>query len=82
MILLHHLIALKGPHWEADENEEPAELMLSMRNARHEWFKQVALADRKGTMEFQEYMSNLEIELEGSSQTTMLIITPTMCMSG
>ena len=67
---------------EAVENEEPAELMLSMRNARHERFKQVALADRKGTMEFQEYMSNLEIELEGSSQTTMLIITPTMCMSG
>ena len=40
------------------------------------------LADRKGTMEFQEYMSNLEIELEGSSQTTMLIIMATMCMSG
>ena len=33
----------EGPHWEADENEEPAELMLSMRNARHEWFKQAAL---------------------------------------
>ena len=56
--------------------------MLSMRNARHERFKQVALADRKGTMEFQEHMSNLEIELEGSSQTTILIIMVIMCMTG
>ena len=40
------------------------------------------LADREGTIEFQEYMSNLEIELEGSLQTTMLISMVTMCISG